>query len=174
MRYRAGAKVPPREVRTVTEKWVALPDPNRVVHLQFRRYAGCPICNVHLRSFANRHDEILAAGVHEVMIFHSTTADLAKYQSDWPFDLVPDPQRALYQEFGVERAPRAILHPSALWATVRGLTTSPRLRSGPGGHLGLPADFLLAPDGTVIASKYGKHANDHWEVEEMLRLVSAS
>jgi hypothetical protein len=26
-----------------------IPEPDRLVHLQFRRYAGCPICNMHLR-----------------------------------------------------------------------------------------------------------------------------
>ncbi|WP_259464520.1 hypothetical protein [Streptomyces sp. TLI_171] len=26
-----------------------------LLHLQFRRFAGCPVCNLHLRSFAVRH-----------------------------------------------------------------------------------------------------------------------
>jgi hypothetical protein len=29
-----------------------------------------------------------------------------------------------------------------------------------GGRFGLPADFLVAPDGCVLASKYGEHAGD--------------
>jgi hypothetical protein len=33
---------------------------HRLVHLQFRRFAGCPICNLHLRSIAVRHDELVA------------------------------------------------------------------------------------------------------------------
>ena len=34
-----------------------------LLHLQFRRFAGCPVCNLHLREFAERWDEISAAGV---------------------------------------------------------------------------------------------------------------
>jgi hypothetical protein len=37
--------------------------------------------------------------------------------------------------------------------------------------LGLPGDFLIAPDGRVIASKYGAHADDQWSVDEILALA---
>jgi hypothetical protein len=36
------------------------------------------------------------------------------------------------------------------------------------GHLGRPADFLVAPDGRVLARKYGVHAFDQWTVDELL------
>ena len=38
--------------------------------------------------------------------------------------------------------------------------------------LGLPADFLLAPDGHVLAYKYGVHAYDQWSVDDLLHLAS--
>jgi hypothetical protein len=34
--------------------------------------------------------------------------------------------------------------------------------------LGLPADFLIAPDGRVRTCKYGAHADDQWSVDELL------
>jgi hypothetical protein len=37
-----------------------------------------------------------------------------------------------------------------------------------GGRWGLPADFLLGPDGCVLALKYGEHADDQWSVAELL------
>ena len=63
-------QVTDRELLTVTGR-IRVPDANRLVHLQFRRFAGCPICNLHLRSGARRHDEIAAAGIREVVVFHS-------------------------------------------------------------------------------------------------------
>ena len=39
-----------------------------------------------------------------------------------------------------------------------------------GGHLGLPGDFLIGPDGRVLACKHGRHANDQWSVDELLAL----
>ena len=38
--------------------------------------------------------------------------------------------------------------------------------------LGLPADFLIEPDGQIRAVEYGRHASDHWPVDELLRLAS--
>jgi hypothetical protein len=60
-----------RELRAITGDPVRLPDPDRLTHLQFRRYATCPLCNLHLRLIVQRHDEILADGVREVVVFHS-------------------------------------------------------------------------------------------------------
>jgi hypothetical protein len=39
-------------------------------------------------------------------------------------------------------------------------------------HLGKPADFLIDPDGTIKACKYGAHADDQWSVDEMLDLAA--
>ena len=36
-----------------------------------------------------------------------------------------------------------------------------------GGRFGLPADFLIAPDGRIAAVKYGKHTYDQWTVDEL-------
>jgi hypothetical protein len=42
------------------------------------------------------------------------------------------------------------------------------------GTFGLPADFLVAPDGKLIAVKHGKHADDQWSVDELLSLVESA
>src|SRR4051812_37872712 len=34
--------------------------------------------------------------------------------------------------------------------------------------LGLPADFLISPDGKIVDVQYGAHMADHWEVDEVL------
>ncbi len=162
------------ELVTVTGETIRVPDPERLVHLQFRRFAGCPICNLHLQSIVRRHDEISAAGIREVVFFHSPADVLAKYTADLPFATVADPDKRYYKEFGVESSPRAVLHPRAWGAAVRGtaLTTLGRFRAAAvhktGGHLGLPADFLIGTDGRVLAKKYGKHAYDQWSVDELL------
>jgi hypothetical protein len=78
----------------------------------------------------------------------------------------------------VERGPGALLSGSALSAAMAGEAAAIRKRSttrgvlGPvkptGGRFGLPADFLIAPDGRVAALKYGRHAYDQWTVDELL------
>ena len=170
-------QVTERELVSVTGNRIAVPDPNRLVHLQFRRFAGCPICNLHLRSIVQRHDEITAAGIREVVFLHSSADELRKYTAELPFATIADPEKRYYREFGVESSPRALLHPRTWGAVIRGtaLTALGRYRAPAikqdGGHLGLPADFLIDTEGRVLAAKYGEHAYDQWSVDELLELA---
>jgi len=175
-----GSVVVGRDLATVGGEPVGVPDAGRLIHLQFRRFAGCPICNLHLRTVVLRHAEIEAAGVREVVVFHSTAAELAEY--DLPFAVVADPDKKLYAEFGVEASRRAVLAPGVWWPLLVGSVRTtwrvlrrkdrpPALKVN-GGRLGLPADFLIAPDGEVVAAKYGEHAYDQWSVDEILDLAA--
>lgn len=169
----AGQILAPLDLETISGDRVRVPDPPRLVHLQFRRFAGCPICNLHLRAVAARLPEIRRAGVTEVAVFHSSPEAMRPFQGDLPFAVVADPGKALYREFGVEASPRAVLHPRAWLAGWRGRRAPhPSNRNvGEGGHLGLPADLLIAPDGRILAVKYGRHADDQWTVDEVLALA---
>jgi peroxiredoxin len=180
-RLAAGDTITPRELTTIHSEPILVPTPGVLTHLQFRRYAGCPICNLHLRSVARRHHEILAAGVHEIVVFHSAAGDMLPYQGELPFAAVADPDRDLYTEFGVESSTRSVLHPKAwtaplhpqTWSVVVGAIRAgaPLFSTGGQSILGLPADFLIGPDGQVLAAKYGRHANDQWSVDELLQLA---
>jgi hypothetical protein len=166
-------RIPTREFTAVGGETIRVPDRARLVHLQFRRYAACPVCNLHLRTFARRHDEIVRAGVIEIAVFHSPADDLRDH--DLPFALVADPTRALYREFGVENSIRSVLDPRAWGAMFRGIVAFgvrlPRLGESP---FGLPADFLIAPGGALIDHKYGSYADDQWSVDELLEKVEGT
>ena len=175
---RVGDEFPTLELTTTTGQLVTIPDPaSNFVHLQLRRFAGCPICNLHLRSIVTRHDEIRSHGIREVVVFHSTAAELAKYENEMPFPLIADPERELYRRLGVEHRPSSLLSTRALRAAIAGQTAALAKRStmralGPvkptGGPFGLPADFLIAPGGRLAALKYGENAYDQWTVDELL------
>lgn len=183
-----GTILPPRMLQDVSGRAVSFPlaagqgEP-ALVHLQFRRFAGCPVCNLHLRSFARRHRELDMAGVREVVLFHSPADELRPHTADLPFAVVADPDKRLYAEFGVESSPRALLDPRAwlpilraiAFATIGILTGTVRLPAAKpqGGRLGLPADFLIASGGLVVACKYGAHADDQWSVDEVLAQARA-
>jgi peroxiredoxin len=173
--FRVGDKVNARTLTTFTGTQMRLPASDRTVHLQFRRFAGCPICNLHLREVARRSVEIQDAGVVEMVVFHSSAGRLRQYQADLPFAVIADPERELYKEFGVEWSLRSLFHVDAARAAVRGMRQTTSLIGGlaPGeNHLGKPADFLIDPDGTIKACKYGAHADDQWSVDEMLDLAA--
>ena len=178
-KVRVGDAFPTLELTATSGQPVTIPDlAGDFVHLQLRRFAGCPICNLHLRSIVARHDEIRSHGIREVVVFHSTAAELTKHEAELPFPLIADPERVLYRRLGVERRPSSVLSPRALRAAMAGQVaalgkhSAKRGALGPvkptGGRLGLPADFLIAPDGRVAALKYGRHAYDQWTVDELL------
>ena len=177
-RLAPGEVIPQRRLETVAGDALAIPDPERLVHLQLRRFAGCPICSLHLRSIAERHDEIAGAGIREVVVFHSPADELLGTEATLPFDVVADPDRRLYSELGVEPSARAVLDPRAWPAIARALTRAGRAiarKEQPpppnhphGGRLGRPGDFLIATDGRILACKYGTYAYDQWSVDELL------
>lgn len=170
-----GTVLGKRTLVTTESKPVPIPDAKSLVHLQFRRFAGCPFCSVHLRSIVRRHDEILAAGIREVVAFRSTAAALQRHHADTPFAVIPDPMGQLYKEFGVGSGLRALLNPRALLMAlpnvIRVLPRLPGMPPSGRGALGLPADFLIATDGRVLACQYGSHADDQWSVDELLALA---
>jgi peroxiredoxin len=170
-----GDVVRPLELTTIHGNSVRIPDSERRVHLQFRRYAGCPACNVHLRSIARRLGEILAAGICEVVVFHSKREAMLEFQGALPFAAIADPEKKLYAEFGVGKmSPLSAFDPRSWRAVYRALTRSPNLRGALGKgeeHMGLPADFLIGSDGVVLAAKYGAYVDDHWSVDDLLALA---
>jgi hypothetical protein len=112
------------------------------------------------------------------VVFHSTAQELRRYVGELPFAVIGDVDKALYAEFGVGSSPRAVLDPRAVppalvtmvrqgyWRNRGGKPVSNMHPTG--GHLGLPADFLIGSDGQVLACKRGVHANDQWSVDELL------
>ena len=172
-----------RELVSIHGAAVVVPDPRRLVHLQLRRFAGCPVCSLHLRSFVRRAGDLTAAGVSEVVVFHSPTEDLLDHAAELPFAVIADPDRRLYAELGAETGVRALLSPRAWWPILRavGVALWGRLRGRQrlpsliphGGRYGLPADLLVRSDGRVLAAKYGEHADDQWSVDQVLALARA-
>jgi hypothetical protein len=54
-----------------------------------------------------RHDEITAAGIREVVVFHSAADELRRHTADLRFATIADPDKRYYREFGVEAGARA-------------------------------------------------------------------
>lgn len=176
-----GTHIRPRTLTTLSGAPISIPHAHKLVHLQFRRFAGCPVCHLHLREGIRRAPEIEAAGIEEVVLFHSSELELREYAAQLPRCVVADPDMQLYRAFGVEAGARALLDPRAYWPILRAvLHASLRVARGQdtlrapraeNGRLGLPADFLIAPDGTLLAANYGQHADDQWSVDELLTLA---
>jgi peroxiredoxin len=172
-KMKAGDAVAAMNLVNIHDAQVNIPrTQSKWVHLQFRRFAGCPICNLHLQSFVRRNAEIESAGIHEVVIFHSPKESLLPYQGKFPFDVIGDPEKKLYAQFGVGTSVFSILDVRAWPAIAKGMRATDRPQGDPeGGSTGLPADFLISADGKIVASHYGRYAYDQWTVDELLTLA---
>src|SRR5256886_15839367 len=165
MKFKPGDTVSATTLVSVTGKLIKFPDPNRVVHLQLRRFVDCRICNTHMAEMRGRAREIEAAGIKEVIVFHSSAKSIRSYQKDVPFVLVGDPKKALYKVFGVESS-LGFISLKSLGAAMRGVAHGHFGLRLSGGPFGLPGDFLIAPLGRIKTAKDGAQADDRWSVAQ--------
>jgi peroxiredoxin len=125
-----------------------------------------------MHSILQRYPDIQAAGIQEVVVFHSPNESLVPFQGKFPFDVIGDPEKVLYKQFGVGESVFAILDVRVWPAIYKGIMEKDKPTGEPeGGSLGLPADFLIDPTGKIVASHYGVHAYDQWTVDELLALA---
>lgn len=172
MRKAIGEIVTLKNLINIHDQPVIIPQNSSYTHIQFRRFAGCPVCNLHLQSFFKRSDELKAQNIHEVIVFHASKKRMLKNVIDVPFDLIADPSRKLYKNFGVESSWKALLSINVLKKAIKGIRefgmkTPQSLEA----ELGLPADFLIDETGKIISLKYGAHAADQWSVDDVLELL---
>jgi hypothetical protein len=90
---------------------VNIPDPDRLVHLQFPPFRGLSglrlAPSVHGASTRrDRGSQAFARSLSSIQRW-----SLRRYEHDLPFAVIADPNKRLYVEFGVERSPRALLDP---------------------------------------------------------------
>lgn len=172
MKLEVGSVFPNISIETILGRAIAIPDEGvKYWHLQFRRFAGCPICNFHLHTLAKRSDDIKALGITEVIFFHSSKEEMLEYQDQLPFDCVADPTKTYYKKFGVETSWLGVFHPSAMWSGLLNiLRTRKVFNKAENGVFGLPADFLIDASGRIVALNYGRHADDNWSFEDLQAL----
>jgi hypothetical protein len=73
MKVRPGEVIQLRDLVTVNDHFIAVPDPTRLTHLQFRRFVGCPICSLHLQSVT----QFLSCGMKQHYLVDSGRRDFA-------------------------------------------------------------------------------------------------
>jgi peroxiredoxin len=172
-RLARGDIAPPIIGRNILGIEVTVPAPDGLLtHVQFLRFANCPICNLHLQAYIKRIGEIRAAGVREMVLFHSDVKHLADYQSAFPFDVIADPTRKFFNRYRIEKSAFAVIGPRAWPSLIAGYRMRPSFNPD-SSTFGLPADFLIGTDGRIMDCHYGTHAADQWTLDTMLRLAAA-
>ena len=178
MRVSTNTQAPDFRAESVRGTQVSLYElRGRPTLLKFYRFAGCPICNLHLRELARRHGELEAAGLTTVIFFHSPEEIVEReIGKELPFELVADPDKRIFAAYGVEASLRGMF--TGQVARDYGRAMAAGYRSKPLGHhggiTGHPADFILDADGVIRHAHYGTDYSDSLGVEAAIQAAQES
>ena len=119
MRMAAGLLIENFTWRSTAGAILTIPDSDgQLINLQFSRFAGCPVCNMHFAGYRRHSADLQRAGVIVVVVFHSPEEDVVDLRGDLPFTLVSDPYRRYYTAFGVGTSALALAKPK-VFSTLR-------------------------------------------------------
>jgi peroxiredoxin len=174
-RLRAGDDVPDIALQALDGTRLDCRRPKGPVVVSFTRYAGCPVCQLHVGRMAAAMPEFRARSCGVWMVFQSTPERLAEAMARWRpgFVAVADPAAGLYDAFGVAASATGYVHPRSLLALVRATVAGKRHGRFEGREFQLPADFVLGPGGRVALAHYGRDVGDDARVEALLAAVDA-
>ena len=146
------------------------------VLLIFFRYASCPMCNLHLRDLAKEYAGLRDRGLDVVAFFHSPAHAIRAHAGarNYPIPLVADPELRVYRLYGVEtswlRLLLSMAKPRFYVSFVRSLLHG--FWGGVAWQMAkMPADFLVGPDGRLVAAHYGRDIGDHLTVAQLHTLL---
>src|SRR5215469_4457070 len=145
----------------------------RTVLLKFYRFATCPVCNLHLHRFIGQYKQLEALGLTTVVLYHSPADKLEASRTDLaPFDLVADPTKRVFRQYGVETGLRGLFSPTVMreYLKALGVGYKPGLTTFDVGITGNPADFLIDADGKIAYAHYGTHYADSLDARQVAEL----
>ena len=142
----------------------------QAVWLIFYRYAGCPLCNLHLMELSLWLDALNAKDLTILGVFESSPEEFGRVRpmvGPIPFVMLSDPSKKLYAQYGVESRLGAALRPNWIPSWVKALTKG--IKQGPlTGEVGqVPGHFLIDEQGVIRRAHYGRHIDDHIDWSEV-------
>ena len=123
MRLEVGMTAPMFTAEALSGKRVDLAAlRGRTVLIKFYRFATCPVCNLHMHRFIKEYGALEALGLTTVVLYHSPADKLESAQPTIaPFDLVADPEKAIFRKYGVETGWAGMFSPAVMLDYTRAL-----------------------------------------------------
>jgi thioredoxin-dependent peroxiredoxin len=150
----------------------------RTLLLSFFRNAACAVCNLQVHQLIQRYPAYQAKGLEIVAVFEATPESIRQYvgKQDAPFPIIANRDARLYDLYGVEtseaKAQASISAPTTpaiiQEAAAHGFALT---REEDTNFFRMPADFLIAPDGTILRAFYSELIGEHLafaEIEQVL------
>jgi peroxiredoxin len=136
--------------------------------LSFYRNGRCALCNLRVHELITRYPTYQRQGMLAVAVFESPRERILESvgKQDAPFPIIADPDGDLYARYGVEvseaKVQASAAHPAVAEALQEAVANGFVLTPEEGSNfLRVPADFLIAPDQTIVEAKYADYVSDH-------------
>ena len=147
----------------------------KLLLLAFFRYASCPLCNLRVHELI-KNQHALKDDLDIIAVFQSPPNKIKQYvgKQAIPFHVLPDPEKKLYQLYGVEsswpgfgkawtikisQVFDAVLKHKYLPGTVEGEINR------------IPADFIIGTDNKIIKAYYGNDIGDYLPLVDIFSLI---
>ena len=141
----------------------------------FLRYYGCPICQYDIHNFKENYYLIENADGQILVVLQSGREKLANTlnKNDLPFDIICDPDMALYKEFEIGAAANMLKMMDMNTTLKVAKATFKGIKHGDyeGVETQLPALFIVDRDMNVTYAHYGKAAGDVPDAEKIAELL---
>ena len=167
-RLDAGSSAPAFAIDDAFGTHVRVPETGRTTLLSFFRNSACALCNLRVHQLIERTADWRARGLDIVVVFESS-ADAIRASvgtQDAPFPIIADPDARLYDAFGVEvssaKVEATMEMPETAEMVAAAAAAGFELRKEAGSNfLRMPADFVIAGSGEVLAAHYADFVWDH-------------
>jgi len=173
MRLTKGENAPTFSVKDISGKTIRLEDyKGNHTLVAFFRYASCPFCNLRVHNLIERYDDLRAKGIDVIAFFESPKESILKYagKKPTPFPIIPDPERKIYNLYGVETSWGKFFKSFVtgagefIRATKKGFLPGKMENN----IAQMPADFFVYPDGKIHTAHYGNSLADHLPLKILL------
>jgi len=176
MKLKSGDKAPHFAVTDVHgQLQTTTGDGTSPIHLTFYRHAGCPPCNLRVHELMVEKERFDRLGVKLLGVFESTAEhirqDLA--HGDVSFPILADRERRLYKQYAVNPSlggfvSSFLLRPAYSMKAIFRHGYLPKFAEA---TTMMPAEFLIAPDGTIKLAHYGRDLGDYVPIDTLHRLL---
>jgi peroxiredoxin Q/BCP len=175
MRLKVGDRAPAVVLQSLDGSRLDCGRPGAPAVVSFTRYAGCPVCQLHVGRIAAAMAEFRARSCGVFVVFQSAPARLEAAMAEWKpgFSAVADPAAAVYDAFGAAKSLSGYLRPGSLLAWGQSIMAGKRHGRFEGRELQMPADFVIDGGGRIGLAHYGGHVGDDVPLSALLAAVDA-
>jgi len=167
-----GEKAPDFTATDALGKQIALSQfiGDKHVVLVFRRYAGCPLCQLSMAELKNKYQEFKQRDA-EIIVFVQSPKKTLEQQGveGFPFAIIPDPEEKYYELYGVGSGNIFdVINPDVIRKGIRATLKGHVQGKMEGNAWQLPGDFIVSKEGLLMLARVGENVGDGLSAEKLL------